>query len=64
MKLLNTERETKSKRLQLVIRPSLYDQLQELKTLSGLSVNEITSQILEEQVPKLIENYMDEKETS
>lgn len=64
MKLLNKERETKSKRLQLVIRPSLYDNLQRLKQLSGISVNEIVSQILEENVDPLIDAYTDYSQES
>ena len=64
MKLLNNERETKSKRLQLVIRPSLYDNLQRLKQLSGISVNEIVSQILEDNVDTLIDSYTDSDQES
>ena len=57
MKLQTDERERKTRRLQLVIRPSVYKLLQELKGLTGLSVNEIVNQILDEHVPELVDQY-------
>lgn len=39
--------ETKSRRLQLVLQPSLYDKVKAGATAAGLSVNEYVHQILE-----------------
>ena len=57
MKLQTDDRERKTRRLQLVIRPSLYQKLEDLKEHTGLSINEIVNQILSEHVPELIEEY-------
>lgn len=40
--------ETKSRRLQLVLQPSLYERVKKRATNSGLSVNEYIHQILDE----------------
>ena len=40
--------ETKSKRLQLVVQPSLYDKVKARATAGGLSVNEYIHRVLEE----------------
>ena len=40
--------ETKSRRLQLVMQPSLYERVKKRATNSGLSVNEYIHQILDE----------------
>jgi predicted HicB family RNase H-like nuclease len=39
--------ETKSKRLQLVVQPSLYDRVKDKATAAGLSVNEYIHRVLE-----------------
>ena len=40
--------ETKSRRLQLLIKPSVYSAVKQIADASGLSVNEIINQILED----------------
>ena len=57
MKLKTDSRERKTRRLQLVIRPSLYNRLENLRGLTGLSINEIVNQVLGEHVPELVEEY-------
>ena len=42
--------ENKSKRLQVLITPSMYDSLQDWKTKTGLSVNEIVNKALAEYI--------------
>lgn len=44
--------ETKSRRLQLVLQPSLYDRVKKAAQNSGLSVNEYVHQILDQATPK------------
>ena len=42
--------ETKSRRLQLLIKPSVYDRVKQIAEQSDLSVNDLINQILEEVV--------------
>lgn len=46
--LAESKPEKKEKRLQVLITPSMYDALQEWKTKTGLSVNEIVNKALAE----------------
>lgn len=55
MKLTDTERKTK--RLQLLIRPSLYGKLSRLRQITGLSVNEIVNQMVERQIDEVLRSY-------
>ena len=44
--------ETKSRRLQLVLQPSLYERVKKAAQNSDLSVNEYVHQILDQATPK------------